>query len=150
MPTPAPVQLTWLEVARHLAAGPSRAQAEIAADLVEDPEAAGLATARGWPVGQAADWRLRLPDGRSLHVQDFGDRYRAHLDAVDPALHPVEHMLGDLPRVSLTGTLVLGGLAGLAATRDALGLCVGLACGVAAGKASTALVARRLRRRAGG
>ena len=53
--------------------------------------------AKGWPRGQVADFRRRLPDGRCEHVRLFSDgTTSAHVDLVDPGEAPFWHLVLDV------------------------------------------------------
>jgi len=67
----------------------------------QDPLSAGMYRSIGTPVGQSTDYRLRLDDGKGLHVREFPQYYQAHLDDVDPSQSLVGHMFADMPGVSI-------------------------------------------------
>lgn len=55
----------------------------------------------GSPKGQRKDYRRRLPDDRSIHIRDYGDRMTMHWDHVDPSANPVGHLVRDAPIAAL-------------------------------------------------
>jgi hypothetical protein len=71
--------LRWTDVAAALDAEPKGTRVRLARALVPHPLDGGLVRALALPVGQRADFRLRV-GGRMLLVQDFGSHYEAFLD----------------------------------------------------------------------
>lgn len=67
----------------------------------------------GIPRGQIADYRMKLKDGRSLHIVEFKDHYRIHWDIHDPEENPLGHLLTDSPKwlssIILAGALIPAG-----------------------------------------
>jgi len=64
---------------------------------VKHPLHVGFKRSIGEPKGQIADYRLRLIDGRSIHVREYKDCYKVHWDIVDPSVNPIEHLRYDAP-----------------------------------------------------
>lgn len=66
--------------------------------------------------GQVADWRASI-DGsnRGVHVVEFRDCYKIHVDEFDPYKKPVEHMIHDSPKTG--ATLAIAGLGILVAAK---------------------------------
>ncbi len=82
------------------------------------PQECGFLRRRGFPHGQMADWEIVLPDGRSIHVREYRDRYEVHWDKVSPRVSILNHLRKDSPRcwimlsagvAALVGSIV-GGL----------------------------------------
>mgnify|MGYP001773268492 CR=1 FL=1 len=69
------------------------------------PTLVGFRRSIGEPHGQSADYRLRLYDGRSIHVREYSDHYRVHWDRVDPSVSIVAHLKHDAPHIYM---LLLG------------------------------------------
>lgn len=65
--------------------------------LLHPSKVEGFKLSLGMPRGQVADYRMRLSDGRCLHVVELRDRYLVHLDSVDPSDNPLGHLLSDTP-----------------------------------------------------
>lgn len=61
----------------------------------------------GLPVGQQADYRRALADGRSVHIRDYGDKMTAHWDRVDPLANLVGHLIADAPLLTVGILLAL-------------------------------------------
>lgn len=74
------------------------------------PLNSGFRKAIGEPKGQLADYRLKLPDGKSVHVGDYSDMYSVHWDNIDPIVNALEHLRQDSPLYYL-GVLTLMGVA---------------------------------------
>ncbi len=78
---------------------------------VKHPLAIGFKRSIGEPKGQSADYRLRLIDGRSIHVREYKDCYKVHWDIVDPSVNPIRHLKYDAPhwyKMILYATGVVG------------------------------------------
>lgn len=73
------MNLRWLDIATGLRAHPRGTRLRLARRLVPHPLDGGLDRGIALPVGQRADFRLRLDD-QTLCVQDFGSHYEAFLD----------------------------------------------------------------------
>lgn len=75
------------------------------------PTEAGFTVSGGELVGQNADYRLPLDDGREVHVREFSDRYTVHWDKVSALRNPIGHIGQDAPHwlvIGLTGAIFLG------------------------------------------
>ena len=61
------------------------------------PEHSGAIRSIGLPKGQAADYRFP-PDamGRGLHVQEYRDHWKVHLDTRHPDVDPLGHIVSDV------------------------------------------------------
>jgi len=80
---------------------------------VTHPLYAGFRHSIGEPKGQIADYRLRLINGRSIHVREYKDHYRVHWDIVDPSVNPLLHLKYDAPHwynILISTIGVAGGL----------------------------------------
>lgn len=69
------------------------------------PTLVGFKRSVGEPHGQSADYRLRLYDGKSIHVREYNDHYRVHWDKVDPSVSIIAHLKHDAPHIYM---LLLG------------------------------------------
>lgn len=89
---------TWDEVHARLAAELAGTVVVVPKAEIEPPASAGAKRSFGMFVGQTADWRFP-PDAqkRGLHVEDFGDAWRAHLDEKHPDCDLLEHVRRDVP-----------------------------------------------------
>lgn len=60
----------------------------------------GFRQARGWPVGQTADYKglVFRPNGypSCVHVRAYGSTFEAHIDRFDASVHPILHFLFDV------------------------------------------------------
>lgn len=128
-----PYVYAWREIASCLAGEPPGAKVRVEKHMVEHPKDAGLRPGIGLPVGQTADFRLRLPDCRGLHVQDFGTHYEAHIDQTDPACDAIRHLVEDAPGTFIVGSALIGGLIGLMLGRSGNAFAAGLLLGAGAG-----------------
>ncbi len=66
--------------------------------------------------GQVADWRASISGSeRGVHVVEYEDCYKIHVDRFDPYKKPVEHIIHDSPKTG--ATLALVGLGALVAAK---------------------------------
>lgn len=77
---------------------------------IPDPTSMGFEESIGEPVGQLADYRLPLEDGRSVHSRIYDNRIGFHWDKVHP--HMLEDCLEHFRRDSPIRYTTLCGLAG--------------------------------------
>lgn len=77
------------------------------------PASSGADRHFGFPRGQTADYRWKLVDCRSFHVQEFRDHWEAHIDQVDPRCDLAEHIRRDVPPRYLLASVIAIGLVGL-------------------------------------
>lgn len=120
---------TWSEVEGALRHQPPGAVLEVARDVMPSPTSVGMRRSVGLPVGQSVDWRKALSDGRSLHVREYGDAYRCHLDDVDPSVSVVDHLRQDAPVAWVVAGSLLGAAVGVALGRSLGGALWGAAAG---------------------
>jgi hypothetical protein len=120
-------------VAHRLASEPSGTRLRLEKHLAEHPTDGGLRPSVGLPVGQTADFRLRLPDCRGLHVQDFGTHYEAHIDQTDPQCDLVAHLRDDAPVTLVVSSALIGGLLGLLVGASKEAFAAGLVLGAGLG-----------------
>jgi hypothetical protein len=73
--------------------------------------------------------------GNGLHVREYGDRYTAHLDLVNPNCDLASHIAADAPIVA--GGVALGALIGVALGESPGAMLVGALLGGALGAAVT-------------
>jgi len=104
--------LTWQDVHSELALQPPRTVIVLMRDALPDPRALGALVSIGLPCGQQADLRF-APDAscRGLHVQEFTDRWEAHLDQVHPKCDLLRHLQRDAPAALVAIVVVMGTLA---------------------------------------
>jgi len=124
------VTWSWTEVAARLAVEPDGTRLRLARPLVQHPLDGGLVRALDLPVGQRADFRLRLADARALCVQDFGSHYEAFVVGEAGAEVAAAGALGAGAAAGALFALLVGG------TREAtlVGALLGAALGRRAGK----------------
>lgn len=127
--------LTWRQVARHLANNGDSACLRVPKWQVEHPQAGGMKSSMGLPVGQIADWRFPKPICHGLHVREYESYYTAHIDRANPNCDPVGHMSLDAPAIG--GGAALGALVGLALGESAGAMLVGALIGGALGAATS-------------
>jgi hypothetical protein len=133
-----PTVWTWEMVANRLSTEPAGTRLRVEKHLAEHPKDGGLRPSIGLPVGQTADFRLRLPDCRGLHVQDFGTHYEAHIDQTDPACDLVAHLRNDAPATFMLTSALVGGLVGLLLGRSGQAFAAGLVLGAGVGGVAAA------------
>jgi hypothetical protein len=134
--------IKWLKVAAALAKEPPETEVHVPKLNAQHPLDAGLRPSLGLPVGQQADFRLRMDDCRGLHVRDFGNHYEAHLDRVDPDCSLPEHLRLDAPGAYVAGAGALGALVGLCLGRTRESVLVGSIVGAVLGGLAAAEEAR--------
>lgn len=78
----------------------------------DNPHEYGFRRSSGWPRGQSADWRLALPDGSGLHLQDFGTYWETHWDRCDPSNGIARHVLKDMPLTAVAAGAFFGWVLG--------------------------------------
>ena len=76
---------------------------------IPHPAGCGFRRGQGLPMGQAADWRLRLTGDRCFHVREYEDRYTAHVDRLDPQADPLGHLAVDCAPLWIAGWAIAGG-----------------------------------------
>jgi hypothetical protein len=123
----------WNDVLTVLASQPVGTVLRFPKYWIVHPEDQGASVSVGLPVGQSADYRWRLGDGRCLHVRDFVAHYEAHVDHVHPSVNAVEHLRRDAPGAYVFGTAALGLLAGVLLGRSKEAALVGLGVGAVLG-----------------
>lgn len=69
----------------------------IAKRIIPHPITLGYRLSLGAPVGQDADYRLALKDGKSIHVHEYAHTWGFHWDRVDPSTNLFEHLRQDSP-----------------------------------------------------
>ena len=127
---------------RHISRHSPGVKVKIPKDKLDSPLKHGFRKSIGLRFYRK-HYRLRLPDGRCVHVEETKDHYVIHVDAKDPGVSPVGHLRQDAPGlwtalcagVGLTAGLVAGvsdeknrGLAGI------LGAVAGLIIGFLTGR----------------
>jgi len=90
--------LNWEEVVSKVLALKPHEPIAIPKGQLPPPSQAGFKLSVGGPRGQLADYRLKLKDGRSIHVVEFKDRYEVHWDLADPEEKPLSHLAVDSPK----------------------------------------------------
>lgn len=66
--------------------------------------------------GQIADWRASISGSdKGVHVVEFRDCYRIHVDEYDPHKKPVEHLIHDSPKTG--AALAIAGIGVLVASK---------------------------------
>lgn len=128
----------WQQALNQLWNEPHSTELRLEKHAVQHPRDAGLRVGMGLPLGQIADYRLRLADNRGLHVRDFGSYYLAHIDQTDPACDPLLHLLQDAPKTAVSTFAAVGALLGLALGQNEKAAGVGAALGLLAGSLAVA------------
>lgn len=124
---------SWDDVRRVLTSSEHHRMLVIPKASVPDPSSAGALRSIGLPRGQSADFRFP-PDAacQGVHVQDFGDSWRVHLDLVHPACSILDHVRSDTPRLgAYVSATALGALAG-GVYKGPRGAIVGASAGILA------------------
>ena len=108
----------WQSVSESLRKSPPGTHLAYAKTALPHPRQAGARISIGLPAGQIADYRFG-PDKfcSGLHVQEYNDRWVAHIDKVHPDCGPVRHISQDAPAAWCMGGAVLGASIGAALGR---------------------------------
>jgi len=135
------MELDWTKLIKHLSERYPGIKVKVPKEKLKNPLEVGFRRSVGLHL-RRKHYRLALPDGRCVHVEETKDSYVIHVDVKDPALSPIGHLREDAPGlwtalttgVGLSAGLVAGlksdehkGLATLAGT--VLGLIVGILTG---------------------
>lgn len=80
-------------------------------DEIPHPKDLGFREDVGEPVGQVADYRLALRDGKSIHARDYGGEIGFHWDKVHPGTleNCIEHLRRDSPGLYTLSCSLTGG-----------------------------------------
>lgn len=87
----------WVSIIRKVLALKPHEDILVPKASVKHPLTIGFRRSIGEPKGQSADYRLRLSDGKSIHVREYRDCYKVHWDMVDPSVDPIRHLKYDAP-----------------------------------------------------
>ena len=87
----------WSQTISKVLALPARKDLRVPKRQMPHPEFAGFEHHVGWPVGQKADLRLAIGDGRCVHAREFDDHYLVHWDECDPRTDLLGHLVLDAP-----------------------------------------------------
>ncbi len=86
---------SWKAIAAAALALPQHGKLHVPRDAAPHPHEAGLYRSLGL-ARRCRHYRQALPDGRGLHVHEYGDHYRVHWDAVDPSVSFLRHLWHDV------------------------------------------------------
>lgn len=136
------MELSWERLVKHVSEHSPGVKIKVPKDKLDSPLEHGFRKSVGLRFYRK-HYRLRLPDGRCVHVEETKEHYIIHVDTRDPSVSPLGHLRCDAPGlwaalwtgVGLTAGLVAGtadgknrGLAG------ALGAVAGLIIGFLTGR----------------
>lgn len=98
----------WVGVIMNVQRLPPHVDLFIRKSLNEDPKLFGFRKSLiAWKKGCISNWRLNLPNGRSIHIREYTDHFRIHWDFADPKRNPLKHFVYDTKTLfralSLTG-----------------------------------------------
>lgn len=136
------MKLDWAKLIKHLSEKHPGIKVKIPKDRLEDPVKAGFRRSIGLHL-RHKHYRLTLPDGRCVHVEEGKDYYVVHVDVKDPGVSPIGHLREDAPGLWTALTTGVGLSAGLiAGLKDdqhkglttAAGTVIGLIIGLLTGK----------------
>jgi len=106
--------LQWGAVRREVASHPPRTLVAYPKRSLPHPRDAGARVSAGIPRGQIEDYRFPPEDDcGGLHVQEFDDRWEAHIDGVHPACDAVDHLRVDAPGAWVAAGGALGAAVGI-------------------------------------
>jgi len=136
------MELDWAKLVRHLSERCPGIRVKVPKDRLTDPLKAGFRKSVGLHL-RRKHYRMALPDGRCVHVEETKDAYIIHVDGKDPGVSPIGHLREDAPGLWTALTTGVGLSAGLVAgLRDdehralatAAGTIIGLLIGILTGK----------------
>ena len=123
-------QELWESIRFQLQHYPVGARLSFPKDALPNPRQAGARVSVGLPVGQIADFRFD-PDSScaSMHVQEYSDRWIAHIDTTHPDCGIIEHIRKDAPGAWCFGGAALGAAIGAALSRRGDAILAGASIG---------------------
>jgi len=136
------MSLDWSKLIKHLSERRPGLKVKIPKHKLDDPLKHGFRRSIGLHINHK-HYRLTLPNGSCVHVEETKDHYIVHVDTTDPAVSPVGHLRCDAPGVwtaMCAGIgLTAGVLAGLGNEKQRTlstiaGVLAGLAIGILTGK----------------
>lgn len=100
----------WNVIIEIVLSNPAHTDVRISKLEVPHPLVAGFVKHFGDLAGQIADYRFPLPDGREVHIKEYGEYYSTHWDHSSAIRNPFGHLLRDATHwVSVMIALVIVG-----------------------------------------
>ena len=90
------MRLSWGRLIKHLAEHGPGIKVKVPKDRIEHPLKVGFRKSIGLHFYRK-NYRLALPDGSCVHVEETKDHYIVHVDVKDPGLNPIDHLRQDAP-----------------------------------------------------
>ncbi len=100
--------IEWSKIVEKVLTLPAHEDVIVKKSAIIHPTLVGFKRSVGEPHGQRADYRLRLYDGKSIHVREYNDHYRVHWDKVDPSTSVIAHLKHDAPHIYMLLLGILG------------------------------------------
>lgn len=99
---------SWSKIFRLVQEHSAHTDVILPKDSLPHPKRAGIAKKAGVPHGQLADYRKTLPNGKSIHIREYGSYYKVHWDNHDPEVDLMGHLVHDAPEwwFSLIGAVI--------------------------------------------
>ena len=89
-------KLSWDLLIKCLSEHRPGVKIKVPKDKLEHPLKAGFRRSIGLHFYRK-NYRLTLPDGRCVHVEETRDHYVVHVDERDPGVSPIGHLRQDAP-----------------------------------------------------
>jgi len=97
---------SWNDVIHHVLKLSVHKDVKVVKSTVLNPLKQGFTRSLGDFRGQIADFRRPMPDGKSIHIQEFAEHFLVHWDWRDPSLDPIGHLVQDAPHILIISSLV--------------------------------------------
>jgi len=99
---------SWGEAISTVLKLPLHKEIVIPAENLPHPKLIGFReTKLGIKKGAKKQYRLKLPDGKSLHLLEYKGYYTLHWDKRDPRENPIAHLTADFPELLIVATGIL-------------------------------------------
>ncbi len=109
------VPAQWQGIANAVLATPAHTNQQYGLHVATHPQhLPGFYPSVGQNLLAKEHWRLKMADGRQLHVLVFDDHYKVHWDHYDAHSELVMHLLVDAKQTVAIGAILIVGLALLA------------------------------------
>lgn len=106
------ISASWGELIRCVQNLPPHVDILIKKSQAAEPWLFGFRkSSMAWRKGALRNWRLALPNGKSIHIREYADHFKIHWDVADPRKNPLKHFIYDTRRLYNTIRLLVIGMA---------------------------------------